>query len=530
MTESRPARLFDSEYFCLVSRTKGTAGDLHAELTALREAGALDDKPQLLDAMRRRATTINTRSGSLTVTVAPKVLLQTSASRGAEGDAGIASLLSAARRAAAPINEAASREGRSMRAEGLRGGGDLSALTLVPNLFMGGSPYEPPIEGGPYEPPIEGGPYEPPIEGGPYEPPIEGGLAVNYIAAGRPASFWVPNGLTDDLSANVETFILDTIPTDEAFEGNTNPAKSDPAHTFNRLWSMFLGNKLILHRARYIPLYLPDSRDAYLTAAQTGYDLRDHGLFAAGIVAELAPLSTIHLVEVLNRGGVGDLIGFSQAMSYIATQGDPAKRRIINMSLTFPTPDEIIAAGVAMVAGDPTLADEWAAEYAALFQLLLNLEDQVVNIMQTPVAAAGNFRLPSQPMPPTRYPGAISGVVGVGALRKRLAGEEYAPASYSNDADQPTESMRTWAFGGDFNYALAATDPTEAAKGILGVSTTSPSGYAHWTGTSFACAVVSGVMARLGAPDNWTAALAPHSTPLMVDGVEIGKALNVTQS
>lgn len=520
MTESQTKRLYDGDYFCIVTRSIG-ADTYESTLTALKEAGAIDDKPQLIDAMSRRAARIGTRSGSLTVSLAPKVLLETSATRSGDGGTDMASLLSASRLAAAPINEAS----------GTRGEGELPAVSLIPNLYMTSAPHRPPIEGGPHRPPIEGGPHRPPIEGGPHRPPIEGGLATTLLSTTRPATFYVPPALATDLSGEVEVFILDTIPTDDAFEGNTNPAKSDPEHTFNRLWSMFLANQLVLHRARYIPLFLPDSRDAFLVGAQDGYDMRDHGLFAAGLVAELAPLAKIHLIEVLNRGGVGDLIGFSQAIAHIGKIADPLKRRITNMSLTFPTPEEIVAAGTAMVAGDTTLADEWAAEYTALFQLLLNLQDQVVNITETPIAAAGNMRITGQPIPPTRYPGYVPGVIGVGAVKKRLQGEaDYTPASYSNDADRPTESMRTWAFGGDYDPVTAQTDPAEAAKGILGVSTTTPSGYAFWTGTSFACAVISGVLARMGAPDNWSAALAPISTPLMDNNVEIGKAINVTQA
>jgi hypothetical protein len=518
MTDSQAKRLYDGDYFCIVTRSTG-ADTYESKVTALREMGAIDDKPQLIDAMSRRTARLSTRSGSLTVSLAPKVLLETSATRGGEGATDIASLLKASRRSAAPINEVS----------GTRGEGELPAVSLIPNLFMVGDPHRPPIDGGPHRPPIDGGPHRPPIDGGPHRPPIDGGLAILPLGATRPAGFLVPEALAADLSSDVEVFILDTIPTEEAFEGNPNPAKSDPDHTFNRLWSMFLANQMLLHRARYIPLFLPDSRDAFLAAAQDGYDLRDHGLFAAGIVAELAPLAKIHLIEVLNRGGVGDLIGFSQAIAYVNTVADPLKRRIINMSLTFPTPEEIVAAGTAMVAGDPTLADEWAAEYTALFQLLLNLQDQVVNITQTPVAAAGNMRRTGQPIPPTRYPGYVPGVIGVGALKKRLAGQPYQPASYSNDADRPTELLRTWVFGGDYDPVLAQTDPMESAKGIIGVSTTTESGYACWTGTSFACAVISGALARMGAPDDWSTALSEISTPLMEGGVEIGKAVNITQ-
>jgi hypothetical protein len=68
----------------------------------------------------------------------------------------------------------------------------------------------------------------------------------------------------------------------------------------------------------------------------------EHGLFAAGIVHRIAPLCTIHLVDILNQYGQGELFGFLVALMKLAERGltllsaknrKPLQNSVINLSL-----------------------------------------------------------------------------------------------------------------------------------------------------------------------------------------------------
>jgi hypothetical protein len=46
---------------------------------------------------------------------------------------------------------------------------------------------------------------------------------------------------------------------------------------------------------------------------QNPYRMTDHGLFVAGIIHTIAPQAELHLIEVLNPYGVGDLESITRA-------------------------------------------------------------------------------------------------------------------------------------------------------------------------------------------------------------------------
>src|SRR5690606_38515781 len=75
------------------------------------------------------------------------------------------------------------------------------------------------------------------------------------------------------------------------------------------------------------------------------YVMRDHGLFIAGLVHELAPKAEIVLVEALNQYGLGTQLSLAAALNYViehlkarAAAGQPQARVIINISLTILAP------------------------------------------------------------------------------------------------------------------------------------------------------------------------------------------------
>ena len=139
------------------------------------------------------------------------------------------------------------------------------------------------------------------------------------------------------------------------------------------------------------------------------------------------------------------------------------------------------------------------------------------------VAAAGNDGPQEDGNPhPARYPAAFENVLGVGAIER-----DGTRAGYSNLADNlPSDGVVV--FGGKGNPHVAQRrvngnppkkwSRTDAADGILGLyvgkfpvvnpitgeidrnsSTPSAHGWGRWSGTSFASAVMSGILAAAAA-------------------------------
>ena len=198
-----------------------------------------------------------------------------------------------------------------------------------------------------------------------------------------------------------------------------------------------------------------------LDADHDGYlDLEaGHGLFVAGIVRRLAPSAGLVFLKALNSDGVGTELGVARAIGWAVARG----AQVINLSLGFYTLRNATPAGVAAAVGH-------ARSHGAVV-----------------VGAAGNDDLPD----PT-YPAALPGVIGVGALNTKRNGR----ADFSNDGDwvnvyAPGEEVQS-------TYVRGQEDPDQTLDGGADRFT---SNTALWSGTSFACAHVSGFLAaRLSKP------------------------------
>ena len=111
------------------------------------------------------------------------------------------------------------------------------------------------------------------------------------------------------------------------------------------------------------------------------------------------------------------------------------------------------------------------------------------------VGAAGNYAVDGF-RPEAEFPAALGSVIGVSSVTRK-----NQPASYSNLADAPvTQGVAT--FGGERGLD---GEPIKADS-VLGVytaptypdgNTPNESGWALWSGTSFAAPVVTGVLALL---------------------------------
>ncbi len=236
-------------------------------------------------------------------------------------------------------------------------------------------------------------------------------------------------------------------------------------------------------------------------------DMRDHGLFAAGLVHAVAPASEIRLIRVLDNEGQGDLQTLNRALvafidevagpaSTAASQQEvPLRGAVINLSLGVHPPPDAEEQGL-------------PAEISSLRTILAAAE--CLDIVT--VAAAGNDSAGRQPHLPAQIPASWSSTIGVAA-----SNESRALACFSNEGDilapggeggpQPDECRPMFQdCTGDCPYAL------------ISLSVASPTGYRYWTGTSFSTPLVSGLAANAIDADGGWQPLTVVRNHLVADG------------
>ena len=243
------------------------------------------------------------------------------------------------------------------------------------------------------------------------------------------------------------------------------------------------------------------------------YEMSDHGLFVAGIIHTLAPKAKLHLFQVLNRYGVGDILSIIRALKIIEADNEtfPKERLLINLSLTINFPlekdhgpnDEMLDKILRRYSEDP---DGWQRQVEPIASICNSLYIQGAKV----IAAAGNNRK-GQHRPQACYPAAFESILGVGALPKPTKKSEpgktkIMPASYSNRSDRPASTGIT---------TLGGEEGPE--QGILGIyleefppsrdhkrpAIKSDNGWGWWAGTSFAAPIITGMTAavRASRPD-----------------------------
>jgi hypothetical protein len=290
----------------------------------------------------------------------------------------------------------------------------------------------------------------------------------------------------------------------------------------NALLSSLYPSHLKTYTASALGITMPPSpsQSPHHYSHKKNYNMRDHGLFIAGIVQSWCPNAQIYLVEVLNSYGVCTLQGLAQAFDALNNHqiidGDrEGLPLIINCSLciTFPAACETESSVLLEYkdyrnqgAAPTTLAVENSGLAMEALRLLfegnrIRYSAQGVRI----VAAAGNdghasdAETSTEP-PSARYPAAFENIVGVGAIEK-----DTTRAWYSNKADSPP-NLGLMVFGGQ---ADSRTNKAVRGEGMLGLyighfpdetgvypdGIPSTNGLGWWSGTSFATAVMSGMLA-----------------------------------
>jgi subtilisin family serine protease len=200
---------------------------------------------------------------------------------------------------------------------------------------------------------------------------------------------------------------------------------------------------------------LMDTDNDYELDAQAG-----HGTFIAGIVRQHAPGARLMVGRVLGSDGVCDEVDLLMALHALRERKRKSRRRIdiVNLSL-----------------GAYTWNDRPPALLSAAIDRLG--DDTVV------VAAAGNNSSDR-----VFWPAAFDSVVAVGAL----TADGGAPASFSNHGGW----VDAWAPGADVASSFVTFDgPEEQAPGS-DIHPDCFTGYATWSGTSFAAPRVAAEVAR----------------------------------
>ncbi|HEU5099285.1 MAG TPA: S8 family serine peptidase, partial [Roseiflexaceae bacterium] len=203
-------------------------------------------------------------------------------------------------------------------------------------------------------------------------------------------------------------------------------------------------------------------------------DVRDHGLFAAGLAHAVAPQSDIMLTRVLNDDGQGDLYTLSRELHRFISDTIELDASItgsvINLSLGVHPPPDAAALGL-------------PAEIAALATAMLAADGFGIVV----VAAAGNDGNVDAMQLPASYPKVI-GVAASSAQRGR--------GCFSNRGD-------IGAPGGDGRASdcLPAIErcTDDCAAGVISLAMihdpSRDTGYLYWSGTSFAAPLASGAAA-----------------------------------
>lgn len=252
-------------------------------------------------------------------------------------------------------------------------------------------------------------------------------------------------------------------------------------------------------------------------AGNTKTNVPNHGLFAAGLVHAVAPQSSIELIRVLDDTGQGDMQTLNRALiafiQRVASSPD-VRSAVINLSL-----------------GLHLLPEEEAQDLPADVQSLRTILQVATECYPIVVAAAsGNDSAGPEPASQANIP-AIWGMDPAYPGNAQLiavaaSNQAKAQSCFSNDGEVAAPGGDGGRAAGECIQVITECKD-DCPYGLLSLSTSSPSGYTYWNGTSFAAPLVSGQAALLlgnglAAPDVEACILstATSGSPISVANVQ----------
>jgi hypothetical protein len=269
-------------------------------------------------------------------------------------------------------------------------------------------------------------------------------------------------------------------------------------------------------------------------SAPRPYPMPDHGLFVSGLIHGIAPRAPLTLEPVLDEFGQGDLSLLLLGLKRVLGRKAPSEPQIVNLSLGFlPHPARLPAAWYGLPRPqdadylhadelfDPQRGAHWvAANRTAVGRAVDLLEVGLRELGRylslnncLVVAAAGNDSLARVEtrrarMEP-RLPARFDTVLGVAATTSN----PRQPARYSNLGDEHELGDHVATFGGNSSDALEPED------GVIGIyagefpdGRPNETGWAFWSGTSFATGIVSGIAANF-----WALRRTAHAAHVLAD-------------
>ncbi|MBV9578382.1 MAG: S8/S53 family peptidase [Chloroflexi bacterium] len=267
------------------------------------------------------------------------------------------------------------------------------------------------------------------------------------------------------------------------------------------------------------------------SSALAPYSLSDHGLFVLGLVRSVAPDAPVQLLPVLSSSGVGDLETLLRTLSHVISSKPVTQPIIINLSLGMlpalehlpffwfggssqsDSRSETVTDAGASTSNDTAWLRANHVQVRRASELLHSglerLADYLLDNNCLVVAAAGNdsFRRveAGRPRLGPRIPARYRSVLGVAATTM----DDTAAATYSNMSDEWGFGDHVATFGGDVDPSGEPVDGLlsvysqpcfpSSKTGKLSHPATNTTGWARWSGTSFATAIVSGLAANLWA-------------------------------
>ena len=284
------------------------------------------------------------------------------------------------------------------------------------------------------------------------------------------------------------------------------------------------------------------------------YKMSSHGLFVTSLIYMIAPEAEIKVYRVLNDYGIGTTYTIMKGLEKALEDHDKSENRyaplVINLSLTMTFPflenqlpnnndpeniTELLRQIINEVKAEHKIEKgKWsfkngtsrlASQLRYPIQSVIHWLYKIENV--TIIAAAGNENRGGI-TPEASFPASFEEVIGVSALKNLNeipTGDNNVPVvltKYTSKADKPV-SEGFAVFGGDINvqgvsqeqnpdevvYKASSADeggvvgiyidnfPEPNGNGRYNTPNNNDTGWASWSGTSFATPIISGAIAKL---------------------------------